>query len=326
MDNEFLDSVLQKISEKKSYYMEDLESEYNNEIVLFKLRPAIQYLGEEGLIKTRLVGNQTWIELSPKGQRYVLNGGFSGEKILMPCWFITDSQRLQNRKDKKPYGDYSTDDYFELINRIDNVFIEGYIKRRDRGYQYLKDITERLSYITDFYERKKVYFTFDRVTLYELMEIYPNDPRPLRFILKRLDYPKFLNVNQTFMIMPFHDETLDNFYFSNIKGFLKNKLNIEIYRADDFRSNDIIINTIYKLIEESEFIIADTTKENKNSFYELGYAAAMGKEIITIQNKQIEQKLFFDRAHIRAILYDPTDAVTFQFELESYIKSIRERN
>jgi len=324
MDNEFLDSVLQKIEEKKSYYMEVLQSEYTHEIVVSKLWPAIEYLNEEGLLKSRLVGNQTWIELSPKGQRHLLNGGFQGKRIIMPCWYITDPERLQNKKDGKPYADYiTTDDYFELDKRIDNIFIEGFIRRKDRAQPYLNDVRERLTYITDFFERKKVYFTFDRITLYQLTEIYPSNPNPLRFILKRIDSSKILKLNQAFMIMPFHKNELDDFYFSQIKPFLKEKLGIDIYRADDFRNNDIVIETIYTLIEESEFIIADTTIENKNSFYELGYASAAGKEIITIQNRGIEQKLFFDRAHIRSILYDPNDISSFHFDLKSTIESIR---
>ena len=155
------------------------------------------------------------------------------------------------------------------------------------------------------------------------MEIIPENP--LRFILKRIDDNKYFKKDQAFMIMPFHNPVLDKIYFDSIRPFLKDQLNITIYRADDFRDNDIIIETIYKLIEESEFIIADTTKENKNCFYELGYASAIGKEIIIIQNKTEEQKLFFDRAHIRAIMYDSDDVSTFQFDLKSTIESIRGR-
>jgi hypothetical protein len=56
---------------------------------------------------------------------------------------------------------------------------------------------------------------------------------------------------------------LDKFYKTNIQGYLQERLAINIYRADDFRNNDIIINTIYALIEECEFVIADTALEKK---------------------------------------------------------------
>lgn len=76
MENEFLDSVLQKLKEKNSYYMDVFEAEYPREIVIYKFQPAIQYLVEKGFIKTSLVGSQTRLELSPEGERHLLNGGF----------------------------------------------------------------------------------------------------------------------------------------------------------------------------------------------------------------------------------------------------------
>jgi nucleoside 2-deoxyribosyltransferase len=261
------------------------------------------------------------------------SGGYSHLQLIglkkpdgaLPCWYISNDERLAAKKLNSPYAEhiYNNQEYFLLYNRINDKYIEGFIGRNDRQLNFLNDVMERYTYLIDYYEKKKVYFTFDRINLYELVELFPNHPNPIRFMLKRLDSLKNIKQNQAFMIMPFHDKELDVFYINHVKDFLTSRLKINVYRADDFRNNDIIVDTIYQLIEESEFVIADTTKENKNSFYELGYASALGKEIITIQNKTIEQKLFFDRAHIRSILYDPADIPTFEFELQSTIESIR---
>ena len=242
---------------------------------------------------------------------------------LLPCWYIKSEEIQQKRKNGQPFGELGTADYFRIVNRIDNTFIEGFMAREDKGYEYVNNVMERLSYLIDFLECKKVYFSFDRINVYELVELYPNHPNPVRFILKRLDSNKSLKLNQVFMIMPFHNKDLNDFYSLSIKPFLKEQLQMEIYRADDFRNNDIIIETIYKLIEESEIVIADTTMENKNAFYELGYAAAMGKEIVTIQDKNEQQKLFFDRAHIRTLFYDKTDLSSFHFDLKATIEGIK---
>lgn len=126
------------------------------------------------------------------------------------------------------------------------------------------------------------------------------------------------------MIMPFHHEGTQQIYFNHVKPFLKEQLNVEIFRADDCTDNDIIIDTIYRFIRESEFIVADKTIANKNSFYELGYAAALGKEIITIQQSG-EQILFFDRAHIRSIFYEMIAIDRFLFQLKATIEAIRVR-
>jgi hypothetical protein len=244
---------------------------------------------------------------------------------MFPCWYVTGEEIERVKKNGKPFAEFTnTEDFFKLTNRIDSIFIQGNMARRDKQFGLLDDIRLRYSYLIDFYDRKKVYFTFDRINLYELQELYPSHPNPILFTLKRLDTFKMIKPNQSFMIMPFHQADLDAFYFTHIKPFLQNELGIEIFRADDFRNNDIIVETIYRLIKDSEFIIADTTHANKNAFYELGYASAIEKEIIMIQDKS-EQKLFFDRAHIRSIFYEATDIRAFHFELKTTIEAIRSK-
>ncbi|HNL05722.1 MAG TPA: hypothetical protein PKK18_12800 [Chitinophagales bacterium] len=92
--------------------------------------------------------------------------------------------------------------------------------------------------------------------------------------------------------MPFKFHDLNNLYKVQIKDFLKQELNIAIFRADDFNGNDIIIETIYRQIEQAELIIAEITHNNKNVFYELGYASALKKEILMIQNKTVPSDSF----------------------------------
>ena len=258
------------------------------------------------------------------GYYFWVDSGYDNPVDVLPCWYVDDKERLKAIQLKKPYCEsYSTEDYFKISKQIDSNHIEGYLGRINNELKFLDEINSNLTYFIDYLDRKKIYFSFDKVSLYQVMEILPE--KPLRFIFKRLDNQKAFKPNQSFMIMPFHYLELDKFYIDNLKPHLKDNLNIDIYRADDFRDNDIIVQTIYNMIEESEFIIADTTLNNKNAFYELGYASAIGKEIITIQNRVTEQKLFFDRAHIRTIMYDMANIEDFYFDLNSTIKSIRDR-
>lgn len=244
--------------------------------------------------------------------------------MAMPLWSINEREKREANHNGQPYVTSQTSNYYDIVNRVDSQFIEIKIGRTDQAEPYHTDTrATNYTYIGDYYKREKVYFTFDRITLYELVEIYPAHPEPIRFMLKRLDNNQFTFKGQAFMIMPF-SKALDRFYSLVIKSYLKEKHEINIYRADDFRDNDIIVETIYRQIEECEFIVADTTLENKNAFYELGYAAAMRKEIITIQDSSVRQ-LFFDRNHIRCIFYDPKEIDKFQFDLSSTIQSIRSR-
>jgi len=240
----------------------------------------------------------------------------------IPCWVVSEDAKLKALRENIPFQDCNPHTYFKLVGRLDNNFIQGHIQH-SREVDFHNIISSGITYFDNYRKRIPVYFTFDRVTLYRLIEIIST--KPLTFILKRVDNPQRIVRNKVFMIMPFRNPQLDTFYSVNVKPYLKNEFGIDIYRSDDFNGNDIIIETIYNQIEESEFIIAETSACNKNVFYEFGWAASKNKEIITIQNEKIEDQLFFDRAHIRAIFYSEKDIKVFQERLKNDITAIRQK-
>ncbi len=240
-----------------------------------------------------------------------------------PCWVISDKDRLNSIKLGKPFHDYSPSCYFKLTKQLDNNFIEGFLGHSSFDGDFHDNIVNSYTYFDEYQKRLNVYFSFDRVTLYRLITIHPTNPLTLR--LKRVDSPKAIKQNRAFMIMPFKYDDLNEFYEKHIKNFLLKEMQIEIFRADDFSGNDIIVETIYNQIDEAEFILADTSHPNKNVFYELGYAAAKEKEIITIQNTDIDESLFFDRVHIRAVLYSLINISDFQRQLKNSINAIRDK-
>lgn len=243
----------------------------------------------------------------------------------LPCWYISDSDRLTSLQINKPFGnDYKPTCYFQVVQHIDNNFIHGYLGHNSPGGEYFhENIAKSYTYFEEHEKRQPVYFSLDQVTLYRLIEIIPT--KPLTVVLKRVDNPKAINVGEAFMIMPFKFDELNDFYKSSIKEYLKSELKINILRADDFNDNDIIIDKIYNQIEQAEFIIADTSHPNKNVFFEFGYAAAKDKEIIAIQNTEIEQSLFFDKVHIQTISYSLDKIDDFQKQLKNTIIAIREK-
>lgn len=243
-----------------------------------------------------------------------------------PCWIIDEAEKNQSLKDKKPLRHYRPHCYFKPTLRLDNNFIQGNLGHTSFGGKYHDTITTSYTYFADFQTRKAVYFTFDLVTIYRLIEILPSTP--LTFTLKRIDNPKAVVKDSAFMIMPINkDNNLETLYKTHIRPFLKDNhdLGIQILRADDFNGNDIIIETIYNQIEQAEFIIADISLPNKNVFYELGWASAMEKEIITIQSQDIEQNVFFDRSHIRTRLYSFDNIPELQRQLKNDIIAIRQK-
>lgn len=249
--------------------------------------------------------------------------GWEVPKGTFPCWVISDSDRLNSLKQNKPFYDYRPSCYFKVTKQLDNNFIEGFLGHSSYNGGFHDNIVNSYTYFDEYQKRLNVYFSFDRVTLYRLITIHPKNP--LTFILKRVDSPKAIKPNTAFMIMPFKYDDLNEFYEKHIKDFLLKEMQIQIFRADDFSGNDIIVETIYNQIDEAEFILADTSHPNKNVFYEFGYAAAKEKEIITIQNTDIDESLFFDRVHIRAVLYSLKNISDFQRQLKNTITAIRDK-
>jgi len=242
---------------------------------------------------------------------------------VLKTWYVDEEEKNKATLGCRPFcNSIMADSYFKITERIDSQFIEGYLGHPRIDTYFFTEIQREFTYFDDYVARKKIYFTFDQISLFQVIQIYPENP--VRLIMKQLDSIPVFKPNTAFMLMPFHNSVLNDFYKTRIQPFLKDKFGISIYRADDFTNNDIIIETIYSQIDQSEFIIADITEPNKNVFYELGYAAAKGKEIITLLQK-VGEFNFFDRNHIRSIVYDFNEIEKFYTELQGTIQSIRLR-
>ena len=73
-------------------------------------------------------------------------------------------------------------------------------------------------------------------------------------------------------------------------------------RTDERYGTGFIIADIVNDIKRSNFIIADISQDNPNVFYEVGYAHAIGKQVILIAEK--ERKLPFDISPFRTLFYE----------------------
>lgn len=240
----------------------------------------------------------------------------------IPFDWITEELKFRAIQNGTKFTDYKFPWQFTLIQRIDALVISGIIATNDDAYpSSLDHISTNHTFFRDFLTRKAVYITFDNISLYILTEIH--ETRPLTFFFKKIDTPPPVSKDTAFMIMPFKFNVLNDLYKVHIRDFLKQELNIAIFRADDFNGNDIIIETIYRQIEQAEIILAEITHCNKNVFYELGYASALKKEILMIQNKTVISDSFFDKQHIRTQRYDPNDLNHFKDELLANIIAIR---
>lgn len=136
-------------------------------------------------------------------------------------------------------------------------------------------------------------------------------------IFKNINYE--IKKNTAFIIIPFGESWSDSIS-KIIKNICKNN-SINAKRADDFFHPGVILNDIWREINESEVIIADISSQNANVFYELGIAHTIGKDVILINNNA--EGIPFDINSQRYIhYYDDND---LQNKLDCTIKSYIER-
>ena len=101
------------------------------------------------------------------------------------------------------------------------------------------------------------------------------------------------------------------------------ELSFEVIRIDKLPHNNSITNEIFKFLNEADLVIGDTTDDNPNCFYEIGYRTALQKPIILVRENG--SKLPFDVAGINTYIYQLNDlrAVSdFKDKLKSTISTL----
>jgi len=109
-----------------------------------------------------------------------------------------------------------------------------------------------------------------------------------------------------FLIMPFGCSWSDDTYLmiKEVTGQLETEqLEVDVFRADDIAAPGKITDQIMEAIGSSDAIIADITDTNPNVMWELGYAQALEKPVV-ILNQDVEQSPF-DLRDWRQVGYGP---------------------
>ena len=80
---------------------------------------------------------------------------------------------------------------------------------------------------------------------------------------------------------------------------------IEPVRVDDLYGPDVIVDSVFRAIEEAQLVIADVTKQNANVLYEAGLAHGRNRDVVFLT--QDSAHVPFDLNRIRYIEYGPSD-------------------
>ena len=121
-------------------------------------------------------------------------------------------------------------------------------------------------------------------------------------------YPKVFNVSgllqqrqQVAVMMPFCTT------FDPVYGAIKNACEgvIKPVRVDDLRGPDVIVDSIFRSIEQALLVVADVTTQNANVLYEAGLAHGRNRDVVFLT--QHPDRVPFDLTGIRHIKYEPGD-------------------
>lgn len=113
-------------------------------------------------------------------------------------------------------------------------------------------------------------------------------------------------------LMPF-DSKFKNVYLLAIKPACQ-ACGVTCTRLDEMVFSEGMLDQIYAQIDKADFIIADMSERNPNVFYEVGYAHALGKNVVMITNNA--EDIPFDLKHFQHIVYNPEDIDYLRSELK----------
>ncbi len=120
-----------------------------------------------------------------------------------------------------------------------------------------------------------------------------------------------------FIIQPFDKDKFDQRYIDVFEPAIK-AAKLQPYRIDRDPSVRIPIEDIEEGIKTSKLCFAEITLDNPNVWYELGFAFAMGKDVIMVTEQR--QKYPFDIQHRQVISYKTSSKSDYE-KLESDITS-----
>lgn len=96
--------------------------------------------------------------------------------------------------------------------------------------------------------------------------------------------------DQVFVAMPFDEPYFDYYKFGIKEYFSSVKKKCENITETPFLGGEYVICKICEEICKSSLVVADLTDRNRNVYYEIGIAHALGKETIIIHNSNLEKK------------------------------------
>lgn len=120
-----------------------------------------------------------------------------------------------------------------------------------------------------------------------------------------------------FVLMPF-DSSFNDIYEFGIKGACADT-GLYCERVDEQVFLGSMLERIFSQISRADLLVADMTGKNPNVFYEVGYAHALGKNVVLLTS--VAQDIPFDLKHFPHIVYG-TEIKTLRALLAKHLKHL----
>lgn len=255
-------------------------------------------------------------------------------KSLIECGEVKKNLIYGERYNIRTAGirdSFSINKYFIFIIALEAFIDFGLLKKR-----YINYVLDEINMITDIVMKNSAYSRdgkIENVLFWEnyyalqILDSFSN-------LIRKLDYkgeefmivtPKFftdenyaVNDKLCVVIMPFNTEWSNEIY----EVFQEAATDFTFWRSDEEFGDDVIIQSIWKKINEAYFVIADCTGRNPNVFYELGIAHTLGKPVFMCAQKR--KDIPFDIEHIRSLEYglNPGKIKELKDKIRKFIESI----
>jgi hypothetical protein len=109
--------------------------------------------------------------------------------------------------------------------------------------------------------------------------------------------------------------------YETIREVVESEHGMICRKADDIRSDGVIIDEIWTSICSAQMVIAEASGRNANVFYEMGLAHAIGKHVIIITDSV--ESLPFDLRHRRVVSYDPSALDSLRESLSKTVMALK---
>ena len=165
-----------------------------------------------------------------------------------------------------------------------------------------------------------------REVLFDLVDYLSNKIKEVESLQDDLVKNNIIEKDFVFIIMPMSGNTeQDQENIHNVYTTIKTAAQTAGYRAervDRILGSTSIDDKIYEYIGKAELIIADLSYERPNCYFELGYARALGKDLVIIYREGT--KVHFDIDHYDNFSFN--SAMSLEKELENRLLKHKRNN